>query len=55
LPSDDPRQRRPDIALAKEHLDWAPTTPLEVGLDKTIAYFDDWLRRLGRGAEHPSH
>jgi UDP-glucuronate decarboxylase len=45
LPSDDPRQRRPDISLAKEHLQWEPTTPLEVGLDKTIAYFDDWLRR----------
>ena len=45
LPSDDPRQRRPDITLAQEQLGWEPTTQLQVGLDKTITYFDDWLRR----------
>ena len=45
LPSDDPAQRRPDITLARQQLGWEPTTPLEVGLDKTIAYFDDLLRR----------
>ncbi len=39
LPSDDPRQRRPDITLAKKYLDWAPTVPLEEGLKRTIAYF----------------
>lgn len=39
LPSDDPTQRRPDITLAKEKLDWEPTVPLDVGLEKTIAYF----------------
>jgi UDP-glucuronate decarboxylase len=39
LPSDDPKQRRPDISLAKEKLGWEPTTPLEAGLEKTIAYF----------------
>ncbi len=39
LPSDDPTQRRPDIALAGEKLGWAPTIPLSDGLDKTIAYF----------------
>ena len=39
LPSDDPTQRRPDIALAAEKLGWAPTIPLSDGLDKTIAYF----------------
>lgn len=39
LPSDDPTQRRPDIALAGEKLGWAPTIPLSEGLDKTIAYF----------------
>ena len=39
LPSDDPTQRRPDIALAAEKLGWAPTIPLSEGLDKTIAYF----------------
>jgi UDP-glucuronate decarboxylase len=39
LPQDDPKQRRPDIALARTHLDWAPTMPLEEGLRATIAYF----------------
>ena len=39
LPKDDPRQRRPDIALAKKLLSWAPSIPLEHGLKKTIAYF----------------
>jgi UDP-glucuronate decarboxylase len=44
LPSDDPRQRRPDIALAKEKLDWEPRVPLEEGLKSTIAYFRNLLR-----------
>jgi len=39
LPQDDPRQRRPDITQAQELLGWSPTVPLEVGLDRTIAYF----------------
>ncbi len=39
LPADDPRQRRPDITLAKEKLGWAPSVPLEAGLQKTIEYF----------------
>ncbi len=39
LPSDDPRQRKPDIRLAKEKLQWEPTIALEQGLDKTIEYF----------------
>jgi UDP-glucuronate decarboxylase len=39
LPSDDPRQRRPDITLAKKVLNWEPTIPLEAGLQRTIAYF----------------
>ncbi|GAA5138373.1 SDR family oxidoreductase [Prosthecobacter algae] len=39
LPSDDPKQRRPDITLAKSHLGWEPKVPLEEGLDRTIAYF----------------
>ena len=39
LPSDDPSQRRPDITLAGEQLDWRPTIPLAEGLDRTIAYF----------------
>jgi len=44
LPSDDPRQRQPDITLAHENLGWQPKTPLEIGLDKTIVYFDELLR-----------
>ena len=40
LPSDDPQQRRPDITLAQEKLDWAPTTDLQAGLARTIAYFE---------------
>ena len=39
LPGDDPKQRKPDITLAKEKLDWEPKIPLEEGLKKTIAYF----------------
>jgi UDP-glucuronate decarboxylase len=39
LPADDPKQRRPDITLAKEALGWEPKVPLEEGLDRTIAYF----------------
>jgi UDP-glucuronate decarboxylase len=39
LPADDPKQRRPDISLAKEFLDWEPKVPLEEGLDRTIEYF----------------
>jgi UDP-glucuronate decarboxylase len=42
LPSDDPRQRRPDIALAKEKLGWEPKIPLEEGLHRTIRYFRDF-------------
>jgi UDP-glucuronate decarboxylase len=42
LPSDDPKQRRPDIALAQKALGgWEPLTPVEMGLRKTIAYFRD--------------
>ncbi len=39
LPSDDPRQRQPDIALAKRLLGWEPKVPLEQGIERTIAYF----------------
>lgn len=45
LPSDDPVRRRPDISRAKEKLGWNPTTPLDEGLKKTIAYFDALLSR----------
>jgi UDP-glucuronate decarboxylase len=39
LPEDDPRQRQPDITLARERLGWQPTVPLEEGLRMTIDYF----------------
>ena len=39
LPSDDPRQRQPDITLAKKILNWEPTVRLEDGLNRTIEYF----------------
>jgi UDP-glucuronate decarboxylase len=39
LPLDDPKQRSPDIAIAKKHLDWEATVSLEDGLKETIAYF----------------
>ncbi len=39
LPADDPRQRRPDISLARQALGWEPRVPLEDGLKETIAYF----------------
>jgi UDP-glucuronate decarboxylase len=44
LPEDDPRQRQPDITLAKEKLDWEPKVPLREGLEKTIVYFSDLLK-----------
>jgi UDP-glucuronate decarboxylase len=44
LPADDPRQRKPDITLAKEKLGWSPWASLEEGLGKSIAYFDTLLR-----------
>jgi UDP-glucuronate decarboxylase len=39
LPSDDPKQRRPDISIAKSKLGWEPKVSLEDGLAPTIAYF----------------
>jgi len=39
LPADDPKQRRPDIGLARERLDWNPSVPLRKGLEKTIEWF----------------
>jgi UDP-glucuronate decarboxylase len=44
LPEDDPKQRQPDISLARKVIDWEPKVPLEKGLKKTIAYFDELLR-----------
>jgi UDP-glucuronate decarboxylase len=50
LPVDDPLQRCPDITRAKSLLGWEPTVPLEVGLTKTIAYFDRLLAQRGETA-----
>lgn len=44
LPSDDPKQRQPNIALARSKLDWQPTIMLEEGLKKTIVYFQNRLQ-----------
>lgn len=43
LPTDDPKQRKPDISLAKKELNWEPKVPLETGLQKTI----DWFKKNG--------
>ena len=45
LPQDDPMQRCPDLSVARKLLDWKPQTPLDLGLTKTIAYFETLLRR----------
>jgi UDP-glucuronate decarboxylase len=46
LPSDDPRQRQPDISRARSLLGWIPTVPLNAGLEKTIAYFQGVTAKL---------
>jgi UDP-glucuronate decarboxylase len=43
LPTDDPKQRQPDITRAKTTLGWEPAIELREGLGKTIAYFDNLL------------
>lgn len=43
LPADDPKQRKPDITVARETLGWSPTVSLREGLIRTIAYFDNFL------------
>lgn len=45
LPEDDPKQRQPDISLAKSKLNWSPKVSLEEGLNKTIAYFRNLLNK----------
>jgi UDP-glucuronate decarboxylase len=45
LPQDDPKQRKPDISLARARLDWEPKVQLEEGIGQTIAYF---AGKLGR-------
>lgn len=44
LPSDDPNQRRPDITKAKEALDWTPRVGLDEGLERTVAYFKQFVK-----------
>jgi UDP-glucuronate decarboxylase len=46
LPQDDPKQRQPDISLARERLGWQPLIGLEAGLTKTAEYF---AARIGKG------
>ncbi len=43
LPTDDPKQRQPDITVAKEKLNWSPTVELTEGLERTIRYFQGQL------------
>lgn len=45
LPSDDPKQRQPDISLAKTILNWQPKVALEEGLKRTIVYFNTLLNK----------
>jgi UDP-glucuronate decarboxylase len=45
LPSDDPKQRRPDITVAKKHLGWEPQIKLDKGLKSTVAYFRGLLKK----------
>jgi len=54
LPSDDPRQRRPDISKAKSLLNWEPNVKLREGLVKTIEYFDGLLKENPTGMNLPS-
>jgi UDP-glucuronate decarboxylase len=49
LPIDDPKQRQPDIALAKKTIDWSPSVELNRGLEKTISYFRSQLQTAGIG------
>ncbi len=54
LPADDPRQRRPDISLAMEKLDWEPHIKLREGVLRTVEYFDNILGQpLGASAAKP--
>jgi len=48
LPPDDPKVRKPDIALARRVLDWEPKVPVEEGLRRTYAYFREALAHESR-------
>ena len=45
LPQDDPKQRQPDISKARELLGWQPIVPLADGLVRTVAYFEELLKK----------
>ncbi|MER9082592.1 UDP-glucuronic acid decarboxylase family protein [Mesorhizobium sp. M0895] len=53
LPCDDPRQRRPDVSLAKAELGWQPTMGLKDGLKPTVAFFRRDQARRSRSQEEP--
>jgi UDP-glucuronate decarboxylase len=54
LPENDPKQRQPDISLAKEKLDgWEPAIKLKPGLERTIEYFRYLLPQLENGCKNP--
>ena len=55
LPEDDPRQRCPDVSLAKELLGWAPRVQLRDGLMKTIAHFEQLLKSDSKADRLPIH
>lgn len=46
LPEDDPKQRKPDISLAKDLLNWSPKISLQEGLAQTIRYFEKTLHKI---------
>ncbi len=50
LPQDDPKQRQPDITLAREALGWAPKVELRQGLERTVAYFEGLLTQAAPDA-----
>jgi len=56
LPKDDPIQRKPDISLAREKLDWEPKVALREGLQKTIEYFQGLdLSKYAKPTDHTAH
>ncbi len=48
LPQDDPKQRKPDITRAKTILGWEPVVGRDDGLKRTMAYFQDRMKRTGK-------
>jgi UDP-glucuronate decarboxylase len=48
LPQDDPKQRKPDIALASKLINWNPVTDIDAGLGKTVAYFNTLIEESAK-------